>query len=234
MNEPIDIVTVNRERMDNVLEVLSMVAIGEVDRDKLHALLRPGNDAFSEVEQMIKTLAIDLTEVLEANDQYTGELEKNAQEMLEKLGTIERQQMAIQELSTPVIEVWDDVLTLPIVGVVDTRRSLDMTERLLQAIVDRQARCVIIDVTGVDIVDTMTADHFVKMIRAAGMLGTYCVVSGMNPEVAQTLARIGVELDGVRTLRSLKDALHHCFEYLRGTTASASKSWTPSKPSQSE
>jgi rsbT co-antagonist protein RsbR len=95
-----------------------------------------------------------------------------------------------------VIEVWDSVLSLPIIGVVDTRRSLDMTERLLEAIVRHQARCVIIDVTGVEMVDTATADHFVKMIKAAEMLGTTCVVSGISPAVAQTLTRIGVELTG--------------------------------------
>ena len=103
---------------------------------------------------------------------------------------------------------------MTIVGIVDTQRSVEMTERLLQAIVERQARCVIIDITGVDVVDTATADHFVKMVRAAAMLGAHCVVCGISPDVAQTLARIDVELTDVTTMRSLKDALDHCLAHI--------------------
>jgi rsbT co-antagonist protein RsbR len=211
-----DTCVVARERVANLLEVLSMMAVGDLEPPKLKEMLASGNeDELGQVEQVLCTLATDLAEVLRANEQYVAEIEKTAADLEEKLRTIERQQLAIADLSTPVIEIWDDILTLPIVGIVDTKRSVDMTERLLHAIVDRQARCVIIDITGVDIVDTATADHFVKMIRASDMLGAYCVVSGISPDVAQTLTRIGVELDGVRTLRSLKDALRHCFLHIR-------------------
>jgi rsbT co-antagonist protein RsbR len=207
---------VSRSRVANLLEVLSNMAVGDLEPPQLKEMLTSGyDDELGQVEQVLCTLATDLAEVLRANEQYVAEIEKTAADLEEKLRTIERQQLAIADLSTPVIEIWDDILTLPIVGVVDTKRSVDMTERLLHAIVDRQARCVIIDITGVDIVDTATADHFVKMIRASDMLGAYCVVSGISPDVAQTLTRIGVELDGVRTLRSLKDALRHCFLHIR-------------------
>lgn len=204
------------DRIERVIEALSLVSLG--DLDKLEVALPPVTppDAFSGIETMVNTLIRDLAEVLKANDAYLEELERAARDAEEKLKTIERQQIAIQDLSTPIIEIWDDVLTLPIVGVVDTRRSVEMTERLLYHIVESRARCVIIDITGVDIVDTMTADHFIKMIKAAGMLGAYCVVSGINPDVAQTLSRIGVELEGIPTLRNLKDALKHCFGHLAG------------------
>ena len=158
--------------------------------------------------------AADLGEVLQANEHYTAQIEATARDLQAKLDTIERQQLAIAELSTPVLEIWTDVLALPIVGIVDTQRSVEMTERLLQAIVERQARCVIIDITGVDVVDTATADHFVKMVRAAAMLGAHCVVCGISPDVAQTLARIDVELTDVTTMRSLKDALTHCLAHI--------------------
>lgn len=223
-------VTVARARLTNMLEVLSSMAVGDIDAAKLRELL-PGerDDELGHVERTLSMLALDLTEVLRANETYVTEIEQTAADLEEKLRTIERQQMAIAELSTPVVEIWDDILTLPIVGLVDTRRSVDMTERLLHAIVERQAKCVIIDITGVDMVDTATADHFVKMIRASSMLGAYCVVSGISPDVAQTLTRIGVELDGVRTLRSLKDALRHCFAHLRSlgvVTKSNTTSWS--------
>jgi rsbT co-antagonist protein RsbR len=133
----------------------------------------------------------------------------------DKLATIERQQLAIRDLSTPVIEIWEDILTLPIVGVIDSQRSSEMTSRLLAAIDESGARCVIVDVTGVDVVDTMTADHLIRMIRAARLLGAYCVLTGLSPDVAQTLVRIGVDLRGIRTLRSLKEGLKSCFLRLR-------------------
>jgi len=208
-------VTVDSHRLASLIEVLSMVSVGQMDMGEIRRLLPEQDDAFGQVEQILRTLAMDLGEVLTANELYTKEIEATAAQLQEKLATIERQQLAIQDLSTPVLEIWTDVLTLPIVGIVDTKRSIDMTERLLRAIVERQAKCVIIDITGVDLVDTATADHFVKMIRASDMLGAHCVVCGISPDVAQTLTRIGVELDDVNTLRSLKDALRHCLRYLR-------------------
>lgn len=232
MNDSEPVLTVTRPRIANMLEVLSMIAIGDLDSEKIREMVEEHDDDFGQLEKMVRVLATDLAEVLDANERYTREIEKTAAELEDKLQTIERQQLAIQDLSTPVIEIWDDVLTLPIVGIVDTKRSVDMTERLLHAIVDRQAKYVIIDITGVDMVDTATADHFVKMIRASDMLGAHCVVSGISPDVAQTLTRIGVELDGVRTLRNLKDALRHCFAHLRAANREpdASKSRSARNP----
>ncbi len=214
MNDVNDTVRIDAQRVSAVLDVLSMIAVGELDIDTIKDKLPTRKDAFGEVETMLRTLATDLGEVLRANDQYTQQIEATARDLQAKLDTIERQQLAIADLSTPVLEIWTDILALPIVGIVDTQRSLEMTERLLQTIVDRQARCAIIDITGVDVVDTATADHFVKMVRAAAMLGTHCVVCGISPDVAQTLARIDVELTDVTTMRSLKDALYHCLAHV--------------------
>lgn len=150
-------------------------------------------------------------------DVFVGSLDRQRshEALREKLATIERQQVAIRALSTPVIEIWEDILTLPLVGVIDSERSAEMTSRLLAAIGETGARCVIVDVTGVDIVDTMTADHLIRMIRAARLLGAYCVLTGLSPDIAQTLVRIGVDLRGIRTLRSLKEGLKACFLRLR-------------------
>lgn len=122
----------------------------------------------------------------------------------------------ISELSTPVIEIWDSVLVLPIVGVVDTRRSTEIMDTLLRRIVETQSRCVIVDITGVDFVDTKTADYLVKVVRAASMLGSRCVLTGLSPAVAQTLVNIGTTLQEVRTLRNLKEGLEDCLRYLNG------------------
>ena len=138
-------------------------------------------------------------------------------ELEAKLVTIDQQAAAIRELSTPVIEVWEDILVLPIVGVVDTLRSLEIMNDLLKAVVETRAKCVIIDVTGVQVVDTKTADYLVKVVSAAGLLGARCVLTGLSPAVAQTLVEIGAELRDVRTLRNLKAGLEDCLRWLRHT-----------------
>ncbi len=124
-----------------------------------------------------------------------------------KLATIERQRLAIAELSTPIMEVWDGVLCVPVVGLMDTSRSSEMTASLLQAVVDKNAKCAIIDITGIDVMDTRTVDHFIRMAKAVRLLGAECVLTGMNPHIAQTVVHMGLDLSDVRTLRTLRDAL---------------------------
>ncbi len=209
--ESVEHIEVRRiERLTEALSGISMGNFSAVD-------VEPGDpeQTFTVLETVLKQLLSDLGEVLEANERFVQELQTSHRDMQEKLETIERQQLAIRDLSTPIIEVWDDVVTLPVVGLVDSRRAADMTQRLLYAIVERRARCVIVDLTGVDMVDTLTADHLVKMLQAAAMLGAFCVVSGIMPDVAQTLARLGVELSGVRTVRSLKEGLAASVKFLQ-------------------
>lgn len=148
----------------------------------------------------------DMIDSLEAeqkrNDQYRRELE-------EKLATIEQQRSAIRELSTPVMEVWEGILCLPIVGIMDTTRSAEMTDSLLKAVVATRARSTIVDITGIEVMDTRTADHFIRMAKAVRLLGAECVLTGMNPQIAQTVIHMGVDMAGVVTHRSLRDALQY-------------------------
>jgi rsbT co-antagonist protein RsbR len=132
------------------------------------------------------------------------------QTLARQLEIIERQRQAIDELSTPILQIWDDILALPLIGVVDSQRSMDVMERLLTEIVARQASFVILDITGVDVVDTRTADHFIKVIKAAELLGTKCILTGIRPAVAQTLVEIGVDLSSVVTLRNIQEGLKEC------------------------
>lgn len=148
------------------------------------------------------------------------EKEKALRENAQKLEIIRRQQVAIQELSTPILQLWDSVLALPVIGVVDSKRSADIMERLLSEITLRQSRFVILDITGVEVVDTKTADHFVKVIKAAELLGARCLLTGIRPAVAQTLVEIGVDLSSIITLRNLQDALRECLRRMdEGTSA---------------
>jgi len=120
---------------------------------------------------------------------------------------IGRLRVAVDELSTPVLELWDDVLALPVVGLVDTQRSATMTERLLAEIVRTRSRWVIVDLTGVELIDTSTADRFLKLARSVQLLGAKCLITGIQPAVGQTLVELGVEFSHLETHRNLKSAL---------------------------
>lgn len=132
------------------------------------------------------------------------------QQLREQLDLIDSQKRAIAELGTPIIEVWQDVLAVPIVGAVDQTRAEQMLAELLDMIVTHQARFAILDVTGVETVDTVTAQHLVRVIEASKLLGCEGVITGIRPSVANTLVELGTDLSQIRTLRSLKDALRFC------------------------
>jgi anti-anti-sigma regulatory factor len=131
-------------------------------------------------------------------------------EAREKTALIERQSATIRALGTPVIQVWDEILCLPVIGTVDSARTAEMMQGLLEAIVRERARYAIVDLTGVLIVDTSTADHLIQLFRAARVLGVDSVLCGIRPAVAQTIVGLGLELGSVRTMRSLRDALKWC------------------------
>ena len=118
---------------------------------------------------------------------------------------IRRQQREITELSTPVVKLWDGVLAIPIIGTLDSERTQVVMENLLQHIVDEGAEIAIIDITGVPTVDTLTAQHLLKTVSAARLMGADCIISGIRPQIAQTIVHLGVELN-VISKASLADA----------------------------
>jgi rsbT co-antagonist protein RsbR len=121
--------------------------------------------------------------------------------------TIMQQQDAIRELSTPVLELSDGLLLLPIVGVVDSHRARQMTEHLLTAIRAHRAKVVVVDITGVPAVDTMVANHLVQATEAARLLGAASIVTGLSAEVAQTMVKIGINLSGLNTVGNLRGGI---------------------------
>lgn len=149
--------------------------------------------------------------------QFATTLNGTIADIESQIDTIQRQQNTqaameslVRELQTPILQLWEDVLALPVIGMVDSRRSQDMMETLLNEIVVHRCKYVIIDITGVEIVDTRTADHFVKVMKSAELLGTRCVMTGIRPAVAQTLVELGVDLSSIRTLRNLEEGLRDC------------------------
>src|SRR5262249_22981605 len=131
----------------------------------------------------------------------------------------ERSAMALRELATPIIVVWKGVLALPVIGAVDTERSGDMMDALLNRVVSEQATHVVIDITGVSVLDTRTADHFIRMSKAVRLLGASCFLTGISPPIAQTLAQLSVDTSSVRTVQRLSDALREVFQDLAVSAA---------------
>lgn len=189
-----------------ILKVLTQVAAGDL------SLRVQSNDA---PESAVGALAAGINGIIEAWRESEVKARKIKRALEAKLGTIETQAAAIRELSTPIMDIWEDVLLLPIVGVLDTRRSADVMSNLLDAVCQKQCKYVILDITGVEVVDTSTADYLIKVVRALGMLGSRCVLTGLSPAVAQTLVQIGADLSEVTTLRSLREGLRHCLTSIR-------------------
>ncbi len=119
---------------------------------------------------------------------------------------IREQQESLLELSTPVVELWDGVLAVPLIGALDSNRTQIVMESLLQKIVETESDLAIIDITGVPTVDTMVAQHLLKTITAAKLMGARCIISGIRPQIAATIVHLGVELGDVVTKASLADA----------------------------
>ena len=132
---------------------------------------------------------------------FTVEVYQKAREQI-----ILRQQQELLELSTPVVQLWDGVLALPLIGTLDSARTQVVMESLLQKIVDTGALIAIIDITGVPTVDTLVAQHLLKTIAAARLMGADCIISGIRPQIAQTIVHLGVNLEDVVTKATLADA----------------------------
>ena len=132
---------------------------------------------------------------------YTTEMHQKTREEV-----IARQQQELLELSTPVVKLWDGILALPIIGTLDSARTQVVMESLLQAVVATNSRYAIIDITGVPTVDTLVAQHLLKTITAARLMGAECIISGVRPQIAQTIVHLGINLEDVITKAKLSDA----------------------------
>jgi len=129
-------------------------------------------------------------------------------------GVIMRQQRDLLELSTPVVALWEGILALPLIGTLDSERTQVVMESLLDRIVETGASIAIIDITGVPTVDTLVAQHLLKTIGAARLMGAECIISGIRPQIAQTIVHLGVELGDVVTKATLASALVVALERL--------------------
>lgn len=202
MEAKIDI-TNAKKRIEHIEDVLSSIAAGELDL-RIESEIE---DDLAGVEQAINLLIDDLTHELKKSMKMKEELEDKLNKIQEQQKTILQQQEDLMELSSPVSKVWENILILPVIGTLDSQRTQIMMENLLQKIVSTGCTTAILDITGVPTVDTQVANHLLKTVTAARLLGAECIVSGISPAIAQTIVHLGINLTNILTKATLQDAM---------------------------
>jgi rsbT co-antagonist protein RsbR len=204
--------------------------LGEISRTRARQGFSPSETAtfvFSLKQPLFSRLRQEVRDVESLADETW-----NATVLLDRLGlyTVEvfqksreevivRQQQEMLELSTPVVQLWDSILALPLIGTLDSARTQVVMENLLQKIVQTGAAIAIVDITGVPTVDTLVAQHLLKTVAAARLMGADCIISGIRPQIAQTIVHLGVELGNVVTKASLADAFSVALQRVGATVA---------------
>jgi rsbT co-antagonist protein RsbR len=192
-----------KERINFIEDVLSSVAAGDMNA-RINSEI---NDELSGIEAAIDLLINDLTDELKQREKMQQEVEEKLAKIQEQQKTILQQQQDLLELSSPVSKVWDNVLILPVIGTLDSQRTQVMMENLLEKIVETGCTIAILDITGVPTVDTQVANHLLKTVTAARLLGAECIISGISPAIAQTIVHLGIDLSSIRTKATLQDAM---------------------------
>ena len=163
---------------------------------------------FNQLRRSMSENAVALVDEIWAVSTLIDKLGLLTTEIYQKMreSVILRQREELSELSTPVVKLWDGILALPIIGTLDSSRTQSIMESLLEKIVETESQIAIIDITGVPTVDTVTAQHLLKTVSAARLMGADCIISGIRPQIAQTIVYLGVDLADVKTKTSLADA----------------------------
>jgi rsbT co-antagonist protein RsbR len=200
--------TVAPERVQRLIDAVSMIAVGEF-ATALEMVPEPTavNDAFDLLEACVHVLVGEVEGSQAASARAAQALEESRQQLADKLELIQRQSIALKDLSTPIIEVWEHTLALPIVGAIDGERAATIAEELLRSVAERRARHVLLDLTGVETIDPETFEHLARLVRAVGLLGTRCALTGLSPSVAAAVVAMNIDLGAVKTHASLKDGL---------------------------
>ncbi len=191
------------ERINLIEDVLASVAAGDMDA----RIESETEDDLSGIEAAIDLLIDDLTDELKQREKMQNEVEDKLSKIQEQQKTIFQQQADLLELSSPVSKVWDNTLILPVIGTLDSQRTQIMMENLLEKIVETGCTMSILDITGVPTVDTQVANHLLKTVTSARLLGAECIISGISPAIAQTIVHLGIDLSTIKTKATLQDAM---------------------------
>lgn len=206
---------------DSVIDILSAISISRAKQG--YSPRETGIFVFSLKDALLNTLQ---TEIKDPTELYHQSLKIS--KLIDSFGistfetfikgreeVILRQTDEISEISTPVIRVWDGILALPIIGTLDSSRTQIVMENLLQEIVESGSSIAILDISGVPAVDSLVAQHLIKTVSATRLMGAECIISGIRPEIAQTVVHLGIDLSGIITKASLASALRTAFGILQ-------------------
>lgn len=152
----------------------------------------------AEVKSMTKLMHMDTAIVVEEFAKITNQI-------------ITQQGKALMEMSTPVTAIWQDILMLPIVGIIDSKRAMDIMNAMLAKISETRSKVIILDISGVAVVDTAVANHLIKITKATKLMGCECTISGVSPAIAQTVVELGIDVGEIQTTATLRDALEWAF-----------------------
>ena len=212
----------NSEGFNTVYEILSGISISRARQG--FSPRETGVFVFSLKDALLKTLILELSKDQESLVDSLVIMNK----LLDNLGIVTfetfikgreevilRQTDEIAEISTPVIRVWDGILALPIIGTLDSARTQVVMESLLQNIVDTGSTIAILDISGVPAVDSLVAQHIIKTVAATRLMGAECIISGIRPEIAQTVVHLGIDLSNIVTKATLASALKYAFAMLK-------------------
>ncbi|MCG2614259.1 STAS domain-containing protein [Terrimonas sp. NA20] len=211
----------NSSNFDKLNEMLAGISINRARHG--FSPRETGYYIFSLKQAIFKTLEKEITDLKKL---YTEILRVN--KLIDSLATVTfetfirgreeviiRQTNEISDISTPVIQVWDNILALPIIGTLDSSRTQVVMESLLMKIVETESTIAILDISGVPAVDSLVAQHLIKTVSATRLMGAECIISGIRPEIAQTIVHLGIDLSGINTKASLSHALRFAFQTLR-------------------
>lgn len=198
MNELTD-----EQRLENLIDVIgAMVSLDFSQK----AIIDDSEGAFNMIAMGLNMLS----EELESSVVSKSELEEKNQKLLQ---LAEEQKMAISLMSTPISKLWEGILLLPLVGMVTTERIKDVLINILESIASTQSKVFILDISGVGIVDTSTANHFIKIAKATRLMGCRSILSGITSETAQTMVELGINIEEIQTTGTMKDAIEKAFSY---------------------
>jgi len=200
---------------DQLMEIsISRVAHGSSPSETAQFLLSLKPVMFQLIREQLTTAPDELFHEIDVTNNFVDAMALHIAEsyIQSRDKVIARQQEEMLELSTPVVMLWDGIVALPVIGTLDSSRAQMVMESLLQAIVQTNSRFAIIDITGVPTVDTLVAQHLLKTITAARLMGAECILSGIRPQIAQTIVHLGITLNDVVTRSKLSDAFRLALE----------------------
>lgn len=207
-------VSISATRIERLVSVIAMASTLSVEQaiEMLGTTTTP--DSFGVVEEGFIMYLAELRDAHAATAAAVEQLTHSKLEIEQKLALIEQQRSEIEELSAPIIDLWDEVLAVPLVGRVDTERTARITEALLHRVVASRTRWVIIDLTGVSDVDETTAGSLVHLATATRLIGARCIVTGIRPGIVEALLAFGAPTEHLHPQRTLREGLEHCLAAL--------------------